>query len=285
MSELQVNPESESWNKAVNVYAKGSKYGYIFEHFSNIAAKILLFNEPESISLLDNASGTGTLTIELLSLINEEKMNNSSFVVTDFATAMVETAKLQIVTLFNPPNIQFEVMDSQSLKFSSNSFSHIGCMFGVHHVTPSYQKALSEMSRVLKPDGICVIATWFHADFAVMDKFLRFLKLYDENTKTSGENRRDIGKYPEIFQPEIIAAGFTNVEIQQHEHTFMINNDLDFFKFNATSPILKDKFSDIEVLYPIWNEFLDTNEGIGYLTEDKKIFKLKMIANISICSK
>lgn len=53
-------------------------------------------------------------------------------------------------------NTSFYVMDAEALKFDNDSFDIIAEYGALHHV--SLEKAYSELARVLKPDGKCIIA-------------------------------------------------------------------------------------------------------------------------------
>lgn len=71
----------------------------------------------------------------------------------DFSSEVVEIAKS------NVPNAEFHEGDAQSLQFPDNCFDAVICSFGIIHV-PDPQKALSEMHRVLRPDGRIAVSVW-----------------------------------------------------------------------------------------------------------------------------
>jgi ubiquinone/menaquinone biosynthesis C-methylase UbiE len=67
------------------------------------------------------------------------------------------------------PGKNFIIGDAENLLFKDDSFDCIVCFWSFHHLgSPS--KALEEMRRVLKPDGLLLIATFKDARFNPMAK-------------------------------------------------------------------------------------------------------------------
>lgn len=63
----------------------------------------------------------------------------------------------------NIPNSEFIVMDALNMKFPDNSFDYVwACESGEH--MPDKKKYIEEMTRVLKPGGKIVVATWCQRD-------------------------------------------------------------------------------------------------------------------------
>lgn len=70
-------------------------------------------------------------------------------------------------------NLKFKVVDAVNLPFEDNSFDVI-ISFGVLHHIEGWQKALSEISRVLKPGGYVVYAEVIYPEgISEMDKVSR----------------------------------------------------------------------------------------------------------------
>ncbi|MEQ8537296.1 MAG: class I SAM-dependent methyltransferase [Coleofasciculus sp. D1-CHI-01] len=71
----------------------------------------------------------------------------------DISAKMIENA---VAETSEAHNIEFQIGDAEAIPYPDESFSSIICTFSIHH----YQNpvsALSEMKRVLKPDGSIVI--------------------------------------------------------------------------------------------------------------------------------
>ena len=57
------------------------------------------------------------------------------------------------------PNVRFERMDAEELRFPESSFDVILCALGLMYV-PDPEKAVREFHRVLRPSGRAVAAVW-----------------------------------------------------------------------------------------------------------------------------
>ena len=81
-------------------------------------------------------------------------------VATDFAPKMIETAR----KAKNPENVRFEVADATSLRFMDNAFDVV-VIANALHIIPEPSKALAEIRRVLKDDGVLIAPNFiFPAD-------------------------------------------------------------------------------------------------------------------------
>jgi len=96
--------------------------------------------------ILDVCCGPGMITAAALS-------RGARPMGIDFSAEVVEIAKSNI------PDAEFQKGDAQSLPFADNTFDSVVCGFGIIHV-PDPQKALSEMHRVLKPEGRVAVSVW-----------------------------------------------------------------------------------------------------------------------------
>ncbi|GMT41331.1 MAG: hypothetical protein IEMM0001_2066 [bacterium] len=96
--------------------------------------------------VLDVCCGPGMLTAAALA-------RGAQTVGIDFSAEVVKIASS------NVPDAAIHKGDAQSLPFADTSFDAVVCGFGIIHV-PDPQKALSEMYRVLKPDGRVAVSVW-----------------------------------------------------------------------------------------------------------------------------
>ncbi|RVU23505.1 bifunctional demethylmenaquinone methyltransferase/2-methoxy-6-polyprenyl-1,4-benzoquinol methylase UbiE [Sandaracinomonas limnophila] len=101
-------------------------------------------------SLLDIATGTGDFALEALK-INPEKITG-----VDISEGMLEVGKKKIQDLGLSHKIELKLGDSEKLDFEDNSFDAISVSFGVRNYE-NLEKGLSDMYRVLKPGGYCLI--------------------------------------------------------------------------------------------------------------------------------
>lgn len=110
----------------------------------NLVAK----TNPERI--LDIATGTGDLA---LSLTNTKAKD---IVGLDISDGMLEVGRQKIKSKNLDDIISMVIGDSEDLPFEDNSFDAITVAFGVRNFE-NLEKGLSEILRVLKPEGIFVI--------------------------------------------------------------------------------------------------------------------------------
>ena len=103
---------------------------------------------PESV--LDIATGTGDLAINL------SKTGAKKIVGLDISEGMLAVGRKKIKEKNLSAKIEMIQGDSEALPFEDNSFDAITVAFGVRNFE-NLKKGLSEILRVLKPDGIFVI--------------------------------------------------------------------------------------------------------------------------------
>jgi len=110
--------------------------------------KLVADKKPENI--LDIATGTGDLAISLTSTGAKEIIG------LDISDGMLEVGRNKISTKKLDHIISMVIGDSEDLPFRDNTFDAITVAFGVRNFE-NLEKGLSEILRVLKPNGIFVI--------------------------------------------------------------------------------------------------------------------------------
>jgi demethylmenaquinone methyltransferase/2-methoxy-6-polyprenyl-1,4-benzoquinol methylase len=101
-------------------------------------------------TILDIATGTGDLAINLA------KTNASKIVGFDISPGMLEIGKQKIAQKKLNNKIEMVLGDSEKMPFTDNSFDAITVAFGVRNFE-NLEKGLTEILRVLKPNGTFVI--------------------------------------------------------------------------------------------------------------------------------
>ena len=101
-------------------------------------------------TILDIATGTGDLAINLA------KTNASKIVGFDISPGMLEIGKQKIAKKKLNNKIEMVLGDSEKMPFTDNSFDAITVAFGVRNFE-NLEKGLTEILRVLKPNGTFVI--------------------------------------------------------------------------------------------------------------------------------
>ncbi|MCL2871388.1 MAG: class I SAM-dependent methyltransferase [Betaproteobacteria bacterium] len=104
---------------------------------------------PDNAAILDLAGGTGDLTRRLL-----EKYPRATVVMSDINDTMLQEGRKVLRDHgFDAPMVQ---CNAEALPFADQSFYIVAIGFGLRNVTEK-EKALREMRRVLKPDGLAVV--------------------------------------------------------------------------------------------------------------------------------
>ncbi|TDE13762.1 bifunctional demethylmenaquinone methyltransferase/2-methoxy-6-polyprenyl-1,4-benzoquinol methylase UbiE [Dyadobacter psychrotolerans] len=112
------------------------------------AIKLLRKQQPKVI--LDIASGTGDFAIEALSLHPEKIIG------VDISEGMLAVGREKIKKLGKQDIITLQSGDSENLSFKNNYFDAVIVSFGVRNFQ-NLLAGLTEMNRVMKSDGTCVV--------------------------------------------------------------------------------------------------------------------------------
>lgn len=112
----------------------------------------LYLNDTPHQSILDVATGTGDVLIMLAS--NTNKIRTGIGV--DTAEQMLAVGRDKICEKEMDSTLRLEHGDATHLNFSDNSFDAVTIAFGIRNVQ-NVPAGLSEMYRVLKPNGKCLI--------------------------------------------------------------------------------------------------------------------------------
>lgn len=112
-------------------------------------AKVVAKNHPKTI--LDLATGTADLAIALA-----KRNPQAKIIGMDISEKMMEIGKAKIAKQGLENQIEVRFGDAAKLPFEDNSFDAVTVAFGVRNFE-NLDKGLSEISRVLKPNGHAVI--------------------------------------------------------------------------------------------------------------------------------
>ena len=113
----------------------------------------------ENVKILDVGCGIGGTTRYMASLLPNSRITGITLSPEQASRATKLAAERGV------DNAEFQVMDALSMDFEDESFDVVwGCESGEH--MPDKTKYVTEMSRVLKPGGRMVIATWCQRDNA-----------------------------------------------------------------------------------------------------------------------
>lgn len=113
-------------------------------------------------TVLELATGTGLIAKHIV-------CSAEHIEATDASQKMIEQAKQGV----NSAKLYFSVQDMFHLPYADQSFDVV-IVVNALHIVPEPEKALSEIRRVLKDDGVLVAPTFTHADNAFFGKVKAF---------------------------------------------------------------------------------------------------------------
>jgi demethylmenaquinone methyltransferase/2-methoxy-6-polyprenyl-1,4-benzoquinol methylase len=102
-------------------------------------------------AILDVATGTGDMAILACKLLKAEKITGI-----DISDGMLEIGKKKIKTLGLQDRVELLKGDSETIKFTDNSFDAVTVAFGVRNFQ-DLELGLNEIKRVLKPGGKLIV--------------------------------------------------------------------------------------------------------------------------------
>jgi ubiquinone/menaquinone biosynthesis C-methylase UbiE len=155
------------------------------------------------MSLLDCGCGSGSITIGLAKVVAPGQVTGVDISEIEIKRAQDGAAAAGIT------NIRFEVGNIYQLDYSDNSFDALFSHNVLEHVGKP-EKALREMKRVLKPEGVIGIRNTDMGGFLLTpdaELIHRFLAIYEANWQNVGGHPR-LGRYSRRLLTE---AGFVEV--------------------------------------------------------------------------
>jgi demethylmenaquinone methyltransferase/2-methoxy-6-polyprenyl-1,4-benzoquinol methylase len=118
--------------------------------------------------ILDVATGTGDVAIMTHKMLAPEKI-----IGIDISEGMLDFGRKKLVDLQLSGAIELQTGDSETIHFENNHFDAITVAFGVRNFQ-NLEKGLSEMFRVLKPNGKLVVLEFSKPSFAPVLGFYQF---------------------------------------------------------------------------------------------------------------
>ena len=135
--------------------------------YNNVGEFINKFLDSK-MSVLELACGTGQITKRCAS-------HAGKWTATDFSENMIECAKKEC----GSQNAIFGIADAHSLKYPDESYDAV-VIANALHIMPEPEKALAEIRRVLKQDGILIAPTFVYegAESVKRKTKLMFMKCF-----------------------------------------------------------------------------------------------------------
>lgn len=177
------NQQQTAWNKFSDRWKKWDRLNNLFT--GKVTQSILEFlPAKENAKILDIASGTGEPGLRLAS-----KFSNGKVFLTDISGDMLSVAK-ELADKRGITNIETVTTPSDNLPFRENSFDALSCRFGFMFF-PDIPASLNECYRVIKPEGLIIVAVWAASNrnpFAsiLFDVANKHLNIIEDDNDTPG---------------------------------------------------------------------------------------------------
>lgn len=155
------------WNRFAGIYAPFVKnLDRMYDEVCEQIAKDLNLQ----MQVLELACGTGQLTFRLADKVK-------SWEATDFSEKMIE----EIRRKESRSGLQFSVQDATCLPYEKDTYDAV-VISNALHIMPHPEKALAEISRVLKPQGMLFAPTFVQSKNIGFRIRMRFLELFGFKT-------------------------------------------------------------------------------------------------------
>jgi len=162
------------------------------------AIRELVSLQPKNI--LDVATGTGDFAITSYKILKPEKITGI-----DISEGMLDVGRKKIMKLGLEEQIQLLNGDSEAIFFKDGSFDAVTVAFGVRNFE-NLEKGLSEIYRVLKPNGRLVVLEFSKPSLPVVRNLYNFYmkfvtpkvgKLISKNNDAYQYLNNSVQKFPE----------------------------------------------------------------------------------------
>jgi len=190
----------------------------------------------ENERVLELGCGTGHLWLENY----RDIPSTCSIVLSDFSQQMLDKAKENLQPLNLP--INFKIINAEKIPYGNQNFDVvIGCHM-LYHI-PNIEKALVEITRVLKPSGRFISTTVSQHHIRELKDFLSEFGLYsDEKLKLFTEFRNETGR-------DILKPYFTEISFEEYINHVSITTLAPLIKY-IESMYPKEKYPNFQDVKP-----------------------------------
>ena len=186
----------------------------LFEPYAKLVAERCAVVQPDRI--LETAAGTGIVTRAV-----HRAAPGAQVVATDINPAMLEFATHALRSNY----VSFQPADAQNLPFAEGSFDLVLCQFGVMFF-PDKIHANQEARRVLRPNGHYLLVTFNRLELNPIPKAAEdaVSALFAHDPFDYMERGPFCYADPARIKHDLLAAGFTHVEIETIELSSRVNS-------------------------------------------------------------
>jgi ubiquinone/menaquinone biosynthesis C-methylase UbiE len=161
----------------------------------------------QTFQILDVGTGTAQIPIELVS-----RTDGCNIVAIDLASEMLKVGRQNVIRAEAADRIDLQAVDAKNMPFPSNHFDAVISNSIIHHI-PDPSRAMAEMLRVLKPQGVLFVRDLLRPeDRVTVDELV--------NTYTGNENAHQ----QKMFR-ESLCAALTLAETKKLLEEFQVSSE------------------------------------------------------------
>lgn len=235
MMQLSPDQEPQGWSSIASDYERA--FEKLTYQFSSEALRQLEIKPGDKV--LDVAAGTGSFSLAAA-------RSGGDVLAIDFASGMIKRLQERIESE-GLNNIKAEVMDGQHLDIEDASYDFCASIVGVIFF-PDIQKGLSELKRILKPQGKCAVVCWDDPEhFEMMNYLKQAIALavpeFEMPTQTPVWARM-VGE--DQLKERMLEAGFEKVTVLTMRGSLELESPQEFWgTFTSSAPPLATLFEKL----------------------------------------
>jgi ubiquinone/menaquinone biosynthesis C-methylase UbiE len=190
-----------------------------FSHFGR--RLVTLAQIPSGANILDVATGRGAVLFSAAEVVGPQGHVTGI----DLSEMMIHENREAIKRL-GLQNVEAREMDAEYLEFADASFDFVLCSFAIFFF-PQLDRALSEMRRVLKPNGRIAVTTWAGTGDEQWKWFKKLMETYlpsesePEQISDSQSTSKPIFNTAEGLEAILNSAGFVNIKAVSESTDFV----------------------------------------------------------------
>ena len=190
-----------------------------FSHFGR--RLVTLAQIPGGAKVLDVATGRGAVLFSAADVVGPQ-----GFVVGIDLSEMMIQENWEEIKRLGMQNVKAHRMDAEYLELPDESFDCVLCSFAIFFF-PQLDRALSEIRRVLKPNGQIAVTTWASTRDEQWKWFEELTETYlpsesePEQTSDPQSTSKPIFNTPEGLEAILASAGFVNIRVVSESREFI----------------------------------------------------------------
>lgn len=197
---------NENSRKLKDNWANGDMYERYIGRWSRLVAREFLnwLAVPAGSQWLDVGCGTGVLSQSILQLAEPAHIKGI-----DRSEGFVNFARERV----QDSRVRFEVGDAEALTEAPNTFDAVVSGLVLNFI-PRPERALAEMTRVIRPDGVVAVYVWDYAEgMQLIRHFFDAAIALDPKAIEHDEGPRFPICHPDALRELFTASGLRNVEV------------------------------------------------------------------------